>query len=401
MDIFIARQPIFDRHLKVYGYELLYRRDNQNCFCGLDDDQATTELIYNSFLVMGLNDLTDGKRAFINFSKELIGSEVPYLLPSESIVVEVLERNKATQATKDACKKLKAMGYKIALDDFVVDEHNFPLIELADIIKVEYPAVSPDVQAHLIKKYSPKIKFLAEKIETREDYNLAVKMGYDYFQGYFFSKPTMIGSREIESLNANIFRVMEELNHPEPDFKAIAEIIQCDLGLSYKLLKLVNSVYYGAKYKINTIPHALVYLGTKELHQWFSLMLLKDIQDVENAEMIKLSLIRGKLMELLAFQLHSGLDKTECFFTGMFSFIDVLLNQPMSQVLNGLPIADNVKQALLGNDNAYRKLLDCVIASESPNWNYTENQYPISEIGIKKYMDLYIDALKWAKDLNY
>lgn len=401
MNAYIARQPIFDKQLNVYAYELLYRRDNQNCFSGLEDDQATAELIYNSFLVMGLNDLTDGTRAFINFSKELIDSEVPYLLPPTNIVVEVLERNRATQSTVDACKKLRSMGYKIALDDFVLDEQNFPLIELADIIKVEYPAVSHDVQLSLLKKYGSKIQFLAEKIETREDYIIAKDMGYDFFQGYFFSKPAMIGSKEIESLNVNIFHIMEELNHPEPRFDVIAEIIECDLGLSYKLLKLVNSIWYGPKYKIRTIPQVLAYLGTKELYQWFSLMMLKDIQNVENAEMVKMSLIRGKMMELLAVELHEVLDKTECFFIGMFSFIDVLLNKSMSQILSGLPISYNVKQTLLGNDNEYRKLLDCIIVSESSDGYNPHSQYPINIIGAKKYVELYLEALKWAQKLNY
>lgn len=401
MDIFIARQPIFDKNMKVYGYELLYRRDSQNSFSGLDDDQATAELIYNSFLVMGLNDLTDGTVAFINFSKELIDSEIPYLLPAKNIVLEVLERHEATQATVDACRKLRSSGYTIALDDFILDENNSPLIGQADIIKVEYPAVPLSDQRNLIGKYGSKIKFLAEKIETREEYKTAVDLGYDYFQGYFFSKPAVISSKEIKSLDTNIFRIIEELNVSEPSFRAISEIIECDLGLSYKLLKLVNSVYYGARNRIKTIPHALAYIGTKELYHWFSLMMVKDIQNVENGEMIKLSIIRGKLMELLACELNDEQNKTEYFFTGMFSFIDVLLNKPMAQIVDTLPFSDDVKQALLGNDNEYRRLLECVAASESAEWAGPENQYPVNRIGLSRFMELYLESLKWAKRLNY
>lgn len=401
MDIFIARQPIFDRRLAVYGYELLYRCDTRNVFTGIDDDQATAELIYNSILVMGLNDLTDGARAFINFSKDLICSEVPYLLPAGSVVIEVLERDEATQETIDACKKLRAQGYIIALDDFIFDTNNSPLIEQSDIIKIEFPSVSTDVQRQLIHKYSPKIKFLAEKVETREEYAVAAGLGYDFYQGYFFSKPAIIQSKEISSIDSNLYRVIEELNKPEPSFRAISEIIERDLGLSFKLLKLVNSVYYGARSQIKTIPHALAFIGTKELYHWFSLMMLKDIQNVENEEIIKLSLIRGKLMELLACELRDQENKTSYFFTGMFSFIDTLLNKPMKQIVIDFPFSDAVKQALLGADNEYRRLLECVIASESPDWKSPESQYPINKIGISRFMELYLSSLRWAKMINY
>ena len=195
MDVYIARQPIFDRYSTVYGYELLYRQGTENCFSGLDDDRATAELLYNSFMVMGLNDLTDGTLAFINFSKKLVETDVPYLLPPSRVVVEVLERCAATEATVEACKKLRSKGYKVALDDFIPSEENFRLFECADIIKVEYPAVSHADQQNLIKKYGPVKTFLAEKIETREDYEAAARIGYNLFQGYFFSKPALIGTR--------------------------------------------------------------------------------------------------------------------------------------------------------------------------------------------------------------
>lgn len=398
MDAFLARQPIFDRDMQIYGYELLYRQSAENFFSGINDEQATTELIYNTFLVMGLHDLTDETRAFINFSKALIDSDVPFLLPNESIVVEVLEREKVTPATIEACKRIKARGYKLALDDFVLDQNNLPLIELADIIKIEFPAVHPQEQAGLMKKYKANIKFLAEKIETREEYEQAARMGYDLFQGYFFSKPAIVRSREIVMLNASLFGVLEELAAPEPSYSVIAKIIETDLGLSYKLLKLANSVYYvGARSKINSITHALSYIGIKELHQWIALMLLKDIQNVENAELIKQSLIRGKLMELLAVELHPNAEKSQFFFTGIFSAIDVLLNRGMEEVLKGLPLAAAVKDALLGIENDQHRLLNFVINWEKADWEKAAEHYPVAPT----FMNSYLEALKWAKKLYY
>lgn len=397
MDAFIARQPIFDKSMTIYGYELLYRQSADNFFSGIDDDQATAELIYNAFLVMGLHDLTGGANAFINFSKELIDSDVPFLLPKENIVVEVLERERVTPGTVDACKRIKGKGYKLALDDFVLDQNNLPLIELADIIKIEYPSGRKAEQTRLIERYGTKVRFLAEKIETREEYQEAVEMGYDLFQGYFFSKPAIVRSKEVVTLNSNLFNVLKELNTPEPSYRVIANTFAKDLGLSYKLLKLANSVYIGSRNKIKSIPHALSFIGLREMYQWISLMMLKDMQDVENAELIKQSLIRGKFMELLASELYPDRESSEFYFTGIFSSIDVLLNRQMEQVLKGLPISVNVKNALLGINNEQRRLLDFVINCEKAQWEKAAEQFSVS----KKFIDLYIESLKWSQNLQY
>ncbi len=365
-------------------------------FTGMDDDRATGEVLYNSFLVMGLKDLTDRTLAFINFSKALIDTEIPFLLPPSGVVVEVLERGEATQATVEACRRLRERGYRIAMDDFVQEDERSPLFDYADIIKVEYPAVRREDQLRLIKKYGGRKTFLAEKIETREEYTLAVSMGYELFQGYFFSKPSVIGSKEIGSLNVNIFRVMEELNRSEPSFTAIAAHVERDLGLSYKLLKLVNSVYYGPVHKIRTLRHALAHLGVSGLRKWFSIMMLKDMQNVENAEMIKLSLSRAKLMELLAAEYGEEDNVPDCFFTGLFSFIDVLLNRPMRRILDGLPISETIKDALNGEDNPCRRLLDGVVAGEAGDWSRAECQQIIDAVGGARFMRLYMESLKWA-----
>ncbi|RJE47984.1 MULTISPECIES: HDOD domain-containing protein [unclassified Dehalobacter] len=401
MDVFIARQPIFDRNLHIYGYELLYRQGQDNSFSGIDDDRATAELIYNSFLVFGIQDLTDDAKAFINFSKDLVDSDIPSLLPNHNVVLEILERKKVAQSTVEACKRVREMGYLVALDDFVFDQSYLPLIETADIIKIEYPAVNEELQRKLIKKFHTKVKFVAEKIETREEFQRAYEMGYDYFQGYFFSKPSIINSKEIVSLNSNILKIIQELKMPEPSYAVIGNIVQSDLGLTYKIFKLANSIYLGTKNKINSIPQALAHLGLKELYRWSSIIMLKDLQNIENAELIKLSLIRGKLMELLASELGDKMSSSEFFFTGMFSSIDILLNKSMEQVLHGLSLPDHVKLALLGQDNKQRRLLNFIIDFENAQWSEVENQNLINKLGIKRFMLLYVEAIKWTRSLDY
>lgn len=400
MSVYIARQPIFDRNNAIFGYELLFRQSSVNHFIEMDDDLATSELIYNSFLVFGIDNLTDGTMAFINFSKALVNSDFIELLPKNRIVVEILEREKANQSTLEACTKFRNMGYTLAMDDFVLDEENTPLLDLIDIVKVEFPSVSMEVQADLIKRYKRRIKFIAEKIETREDYAAAFKMGYDLFQGYFFSKPAVLNSKDIGLVNTNLIRIVEELNQPEPSYRKMSDIIQMDLGLSYKLLRLVNSAYVSPRYEIQSIHQALNMLGTREVYQWMSLMLLKDIQNSENSEMVKQSLIRGKLMSFLCNETEHSSTGFEYFFTGIFSQMDIILNKSFTDVLKGLPLSNKVKNALLGEKNELRNMLEFVVTAEKGEWKNL-NQQPIAgQIAPDRFMNLYVDALKWVKSIG-
>jgi c-di-GMP-related signal transduction protein len=401
MNVYIGRQPIFSRNNAIYGYELLFRQSNENRFIEMDDDIATAELIYNSFLVFGIDSITDGTMAFINFSKSLVESDFIELLPKKRIVVEILERGKATQATLDACKKFRNMGYVLAVDDFILDEDNIPLLDLVDIVKVEFPSVSRANQAALIRKHRRSVKqFLAEKIETREEYQSAVRLGYDLFQGYFFSKPAVLNSKDIGSINTNLIRIVEELNLPEPSYRKISDIIQMDLGLSYKLLRLVNSAYIAPRCEIKSIHQALNFLGTREMYQWISLMMIKEMQNPENTETVKQSLIRGKFMSLLRNETRRQATISEYFFTGIFSLMDVLLNKKIEDVLKGLPLPDNVKHALLGESNELREMLEYVISFEKNEWEKMKEQSFAAAVSAERFMSLYVESLKWAKNIG-
>jgi len=401
MDVYVARQPIFDRNMNVFGYELLYRRSMNNFYEGIDDNQTTAELINNAFLTMHLHELTGGGKAFINFSKDMLIKEIPFLLPVELTVVEVLERVDIDGDVIEACRKLREKGYIIALDDFVFNESYLPLLDIAHIIKIEFPVVEYDVQRELIKKYKSKIRFLAEKVETREEYQIAYDMGYDYFQGYFFSKPVIIKEKEIDSLNINLIKIMEVLNHDDPEYQKIAEIIGTDLGLSYKLLKLANSAFFGSKNKILHIKQALVQLGLIEIKKWIYVMMLKDIQIVENRELIKNCLIRAKFMELMAVETGKGNQQFEYFLTGMFSSVDVLMNRDMEEIVNGLFLPDSVKDALLGRENEIKYVLDIVVNYELLIWDDLVLDKIAGGIVQENLINMYMESLMWMMKLNY
>lgn len=401
MDVYVARQPIFDRNMNVFGYELLYRRSMNNFYEGIDDNQSTAELIDNAFLTMHHQELTGGTKAFINFSKEMLIKEIPLLLPADSIVVEVLERVDIDENVIKACRKLSESGYTIALDDFIFNESYLPLMEIADIIKIEFPALSYEIQKNLIKRYKNKIIFLAEKLETREEYQLALNMGYNYFQGYFFNKPVVIKSKEIDSLNINLVKIMNILNQNEPEYREVAEIIETDIGLSYKLLKLANSVFFGSIHEIHSIKQALVRLGIIEIRKWIYIMLLKNNQTVENKELIKTCFVRAKFMELISAEIGREEKKFEYFMTGMFSSVDVLLNKNMKEAVKGLFLTNDVIESLLGCDNEIKKALDIVINHELMKWDSLANNETAAAITQEKLMNMYIEALAWAIKLEY
>lgn len=403
LDVYVARQPIFDRQMNTYGYELLYRQSHNNYYEGTDDNQATAALLDTSFLVIGFGALTGGGKGFINFPQELLKNGIPFLLPKQQVVIEILERVDATPDVVAACKKLKSEGYILALDDFILEQGGggcAPLIDLADIIKIEFPLYPEAEQRKLIQKYKHRITFLAEKVETSEEYRRALEMGYSLFQGYFFSKPMMVNARDIGSLNVNLMRLLRELQRKEPDLGVVARIIEQDLGLSYKLLKMANSLYYGAKYPVRSIRQALLHLGTKEMIQWVNLMLLRSVNSHENAELVRASVVRGKMLASMAEALGRPAAEADYFIAGSFSSLDELLHDDMSHIVEDLPLSQEVIDALLGVNNGIRSCLDSILALERADWGRLSEILSEKHISQEAYMTMYLEALRWQQSFQ-
>jgi EAL and modified HD-GYP domain-containing signal transduction protein len=402
-NIYVARQPIFDKNLNLFGYELLYRKSQNNFFEETDDDQATASVLDNSFFI-GLGELTDNTRAFINFSGNLLLDETPLILPPNNVVVEILERVDITESIVERCKQLKARGYKIALDDFILsdDYEAFePLIEYVDIIKIDNFKDLERLKHPFFKRQRKKITFLAEKIETFDEFMLAGKLGYSLFQGFFFSKPIIFKAKEISTLNINLIAMLEELGNPEPDHKMIVELFERDLGLFYKLLRIINSAYFGLRHEIKSIHQALAFMGIKELSRWVHLMLIKGVQNVDNSELVKASLVRGKILSLLAVNASKKKNETDYFITGTFSSIDVLLHDTMQNILNKLPLKADVTNALLGKDNHLRRALDAILYFEKAEWDRMDRLLNDLKISRDHFMSLYVEAVKWQRSFSY
>lgn len=399
MDIFVGRQPIFDRWMGLYGYELLYRRSQNNFFDGLCQSQATAVVINNAFLAMHFNDLTCGTKAFINFTSELLEREIPLLLPKESIVVEIVESTEPTPPVLAACRKLVRNGYALALDDYAGQPHLTPLLELASIVKIESRSMQHPWVKAMLSQHQGKKLFVAEKLETVAEFDIATSLGFDLFQGYFFSKPRVIAGAEVRALPANIIDAITELDRPDPDFVVLAEAFKRDLGLMYKLLRVANSVAFGARYRIESLEQAFMRIGTIELRKWAYLMLLMGVHDGQHKELAKACLMRGKMMEHIAHDRRVGSGALPYFLTGILSAIDVILGRPMQGIFAELPLPKEVAEALLGQPNALRTTLDEVIAFEKADWAAVERLQRRAGMSPGRLMDLYLTAMQWVNQI--
>lgn len=398
MDIFVARQPIFDQQQNVYAYELLFRSSLANVFTHADPNQASSTVMSNSFFMMGIDTVTGGKKAFLNLTHDLLVQEYVTLLPKEVAVVEILETVDPTPEVVASCKKLKAAGYLIALDDFVDKAEYAPLLELADIIKVDVLATNAEEQHALMRRLTSKrLRFLAEKVETHEAFQAAVKLGYTYFQGYFFSKPTILTGKDVPAFKLHYINILRELQKEDLNFRKLEELIKKEMSLTYKLLRYINSAAFALRQKIDSIQRALMLLGEREVRRWLSLLVMAGMGKDKPVELVLQATIRAKFCELLAPKAGMAQRAQDFFFLGLFSLIDAILERPLADALAGMPIADDIKDALLGEDNFCRDLYECVLAYEQGAWERLPSL--ASRIGVDEGETpaLYAEAVQWTQ----
>ena len=402
MEIFVARQPIFDRQQDTCGYELLFRSGLANYFTHTDGDYASAKVVVNSFMELGLNALTGGRKAFINFTSSFLRSEYAMLFPADSIVVELLENVTPDAPTVDACRKLKSMGYTLALDDFVYREGYEPFINLADIIKVDFMEFNaPNDRQAFVRKFGRSgIKLLAEKVETIEDFAQAEEMGYTYFQGYFFGKPKIVSGSEIAASKLGCLQILQEANRTNLNFVRLEELVKHEVAISYKLLKYINSALFGLRWKIESIKQALVLLGEKNVKKWISLVALAAMGDDKPAELLVHSVVRGRFCESISGQVGLRQRSQDLFFTGLFSLIDAIMEKPMPTILAELAMAEDVKAALLGESNKLRTVFDTALAYEKGSWKQFAELSSHLKLNEEAVPGLYEDAVKWANQVR-
>ena len=403
MDIFVARQPIFNRLQKLFAYELLFRDSYDNNYRCANGDQATIDVICNSFFAIGIDALTGGKRAFINFTENLLLQEIPLLLSKKSVVVEILETVEPTPEVIAVCKKLKQAGYLIALDDFVFHPRFAPLLDVADIIKVDFLITTgPDRRKLMLRVKNRNIYFLAEKVETREDFEEALELGYSYFQGHFFSKPVIFKGKDIPTNKLNqirITKVLQELTKENFRFGSIEKFIMYDVSLSYQLLRFINSAQFCLSNEISSVKQALVLLGKNEINKWISLIIMRTFSNKGNDGIIITSLVRAKFCESIAEKANLKDRESELFMMGMFSLIDVFIGRPLRAILYELPITDDVKNALLDEVNDLWVVYDLILAYERADWKTVTKRAANLGVPEKEIPDFYQQSVEWADEI--
>lgn len=405
LEVFVARQPIFNKNKDVFAYELLYRNNQQNIFPNIDGDQATADVIINSFLNIGIDKLSNGLPCFVNFTENLLKLKLPTYFSPRDLVIEILESVEPTKDILTTIIELKRLGYKIALDDFILKDTNKNYLELlkcADYVKVDFvhSTLSERRQVEgLAKKLN--IVLLAEKIETMDDYMDAIKHGYSLFQGYFFSKPFIVSSRDVPSYFQSYLPLLQYLSTAVPDVKVISTLIEKDLSLSYKLLKLINSPAFRPKHKISSIQQAIVLLGFIEIRKWIYVLAVRDQKSKlsgSSVELLKASLMRGRMCELIASQ-NGERQSSSYFLTGLFSLMDVILGIPMEQILTELPLQDDITDSLKGKDTKINVVLSVVKEMEKGQLIDQDQLTELKSLNDEVLNTFYQDSAVWADQL--
>lgn len=396
MDVFVARQPIFNKQKNIYAYELLFRTGMSNAFPDLDGETATSSLLSSSFFTVGIEKISGGKVAFINFTEKLLLQGIPTMFPPENIMVEVLEDVTPSTEINEACKSLIAKGYDIALDDFVFSEEWLPLVKIAKIIKVDFMLSSIEEIEQIVAAVKPyNCKLLAEKIETYDEFQLALGMGFKYFQGYFFAKPEILKNKDISSSQLTLLQLITEITRAEFDPKTLEKLINQDVSVSFKLLKFLNSAYYSRVSPVSSIIQAIAYLGERGVRQFVSLIATSKLSESKPDELIRMSIIRARFLE----QMTDGLGyKNSCdyFMLGLFSYIDAMLDNSMEYLMEQLPLNTDVKDALVHRSGKMFPFLHSIECYELGEFARFENI--IGDLGLEsdKITAFYLDAVIWA-----
>ena len=403
VDVLIARQAIFDRDRKVYGYELLYRSNAASSgFDGTDADAATMQVLSNTLMSIGAEKVLRGKKAFVNFDQRLLRQQMHLTLPRESIVIEILETVTPTADLVAMCQSITRQGYSLALDDFTNEPAWEPLTRIAGVIKVDMRLSSREQQECMLRTYKPRgMVMLAEKVETYAEFDWARRAGYDLFQGYFFARPVLVHSNHIPAVKTSCLRLLREVQQSDVDFERVGEFLRQDVALTYKLLRYVNSAMFGRRTEIQSISRALMVLGEDGIRRWVALATLPMLATDKTTELLTLSLQRARFCERLA-ELAQAMRPSQAFLMGMFSLLDALIDQPLEEALHSVDLGPEITEALLGiapDGSFLGRLHELVQCYEQADWDAVGRLSQGCGISFLQTGAAYLDSTAWAEEI--
>lgn len=392
----MARQPILNREQNTHGYELLSRSGPDNFFLQTDPDEATVSTIDFSLLAAS-SALTAGLPAFVNCTRNILMRDLITLLPRDRVVVEVLEDVIADEETLAACDRLRRAGYQIALDDYVPNSHTMRLLPFADIVKVDFLATNATRQAAIATDMRRRgIRLLAEKIETRDQFEFASRLGYHYFQGYFFCRPQMLTLNDIPCSKMAALHILSVANRDVYDVDELEQAILRDPSLCYRLLRYLNSASFGL-FPIRSIRHALSLLGQREIQKWVSIVVVISVARDRPGELIASTLTRARTCETLSALCH--VDASEAFMVGVVSLMDAILDRPMDTVIAQLPLTNACKDALRGGRDPLGRLLQLAIGCERGAWEKISASAVELKLPEEAIWDAFRDACLWSAEI--
>jgi EAL and modified HD-GYP domain-containing signal transduction protein len=395
-EIFVGRQPIYDRDLDVYAYELMSHAGQTDTEQTSADeaDKATSRVIINAFLEIGIDKLVNRNVAFLKLAERFLTSDEELPLPVDRVILKIPSYIQVNPEVIAGAQRLTAMGFRLALDNYLIHKHLQPLATMAAMIDINIePLATAELTAYLkiLRKLHPIV--LADHVKTYDQYELCRDLGIDYFQGYFLSRPKIISGESLAPNQMSIMNLLATLHNPETDTDTIDEVISKDVALSYKILKLINSAFFARPTQIESIHHAIVMLGRKPLCSWASMLALTGMDD-KPKEQVRLAMIRAKSCELLAEK--AGLKPLDSYFTvGMFSALDLLMNRGLEELLSPLPLADNIIAALLNREGELGEALNCTLAQETADWVNIR----FADLSSNDLTDISIQAINWANEV--
>jgi EAL and modified HD-GYP domain-containing signal transduction protein len=391
---YVARQPILDLQGKVYGYELLFRSGSETVFSA-DGEFATRTMIDNTVL-FGLEKLTGSLPAFVNCTGEALIKEQVGLLPPHMTVLEILETVEPVPELIQACRHLKSLGFRLALDDFVWKASLEPLIKIVDYIKIDF-ILSGAAERHkmLARLKSIPVVLLAEKIETQQEYQRANAEGFTLFQGYYFCRPTLLTRRKVPANQISHIELLRLLQQTPLDMRKASEAVKRDAALTYRLLRLVNSPACAMRQEVSSISAALIALGEDVFRRIATLAIASDLNAGQPAEILRMAFVRARFCELAA--AASGLNTLEQYLMGMFSMLPAMLCAPMEEILSALPLRKEIRRALLGEPNPERTLLAWLEANEQGDWQSCDAGARAQRLDPEYLHGIFTDALVWAE----
>lgn len=395
MDTFLARQPIFNQNLDIYGYELLFRADPTNIFPDIDGDCATAKILSSTFFTVGIEEVTGNKKAFVNFTEELLLQGTAEMFSSKNVVIELLENISPSPEVIGVIQELRKKHYDLALDDFTWHEELIPLLQEATIIKVDFQQSNEEEILkidNLAKQYG--CSLLAEKIETYQEFNHAKALGFHYFQGYFFARPEMLQNKDISPMKQNVLHLLMKVFGEDCSIEELEAIISRDVAMSFKLLSYINSAAFFRIAELKSVRQAIAFLGINEFRIFVTVIAVAQLCQDKPNELICSSVIRARFLSLLASEL--GKDKDIYFMLGLFSLIDAMLDNTMIELMKHLPVSNNLKKALTQRRGELFSALEFIELYEKGEWDLLEQKRQAAEIQEGKIASFYLEAITWA-----